>query len=107
MLRTAAPTGWFLTVIYVIMAKNTITRRLFPQKKRRNRADARSQIVEKNPALRFFDSLKIPGSLLPGILLHVQETAEEQIIGRHMTVHAPENLFVKIKLDGFTHQLLI
>ena len=50
MLRTAAPTGWFLTVIYVIMAKNTITRRLFPQKKRRNRAEARSQIVEKNPA---------------------------------------------------------
>jgi len=30
----------------------------FPQKKRRNRAEARSRIVEKNPAKRFFDSLK-------------------------------------------------
>ena len=56
-LRTAAPTGWFLAVIYVIMVKNTLTRRLFPQKKRRNRAEARHQIVEKNPAKRFFDSL--------------------------------------------------
>ena len=59
-LRAAAPTGWFLTVIYVIMAKNTITRRLFPQKKRRNRAEARNQIVEKKPAQRFFDSLENP-----------------------------------------------
>ena len=58
MLRTAAPTGWFLTVIYVIMVKKTLTRRLFPQKKRRNRVEARSQIVEKNPAQRFFGSLK-------------------------------------------------
>jgi antitoxin (DNA-binding transcriptional repressor) of toxin-antitoxin stability system len=40
------------------MVKNTPIRRLFPQKKRRNRAEARSQIVEKNPAKRFFDSLK-------------------------------------------------
>ena len=51
-LRAAAPTGWFLAVIYVIMVKNTPIRRLFPQKKRRNRAEARSQIVEKNPAAR-------------------------------------------------------
>ena len=57
-LRAAAPTGWFLAVIYLIMVKNTPIRRLFPQKKRRNRAEARSQIVEKNPAKRFFDSLK-------------------------------------------------
>ncbi|MBO4929808.1 MAG: hypothetical protein J6D61_05140, partial [Clostridia bacterium] len=56
-LRAAAPTGWFLAVIYVIMVKNTLTRRLFPQKKWRNRAEARSQVVEKNPAQRFFDSL--------------------------------------------------
>ena len=47
-----------MAVIYVIMVKNTPIRRLFPQKKRRNRAEARSQIVEKNPAKRFFDSLK-------------------------------------------------
>jgi len=39
------------------MVKNTPIRQLFPQKKRRNRAEARSQIVEKNPAKRFFDSL--------------------------------------------------
>jgi hypothetical protein len=56
-LRAAAPTGWFLAVIYVIMVKNTLTRLLFPQKKWRNRAEARCQIVEKNPAQRFFDSL--------------------------------------------------
>ena len=37
-LRAAAPTGWFLAVIYVIMVKNTIIRWLFPQKKWRNRA---------------------------------------------------------------------
>ena len=37
-LGTAAPTGWFLAVIYVIMVKNTPIRRLFLQKKRRNRA---------------------------------------------------------------------
>ena len=62
-LRTAAPTGWFLAVIYVIMVKNIIIRLLFPKKKRRDRADARNQIVEKNPASeakRFFDSLNTP-----------------------------------------------
>ena len=32
MLRTAAPTGWFLTVIYVIMAKNTIPADFFRRK---------------------------------------------------------------------------
>ena len=51
-LRAAAPTGWFLVVIYVIIVKNTPIRRLFPQKKRRNHAEARIQIVEKNPAAR-------------------------------------------------------
>ena len=40
-LRAAAPTGWFLAVIYVIMVKNN-----------------RFSFVEKNPAKRFFDSLK-------------------------------------------------
>ena len=29
----------------------------FPQKTQRNRAEARCQIVEKNPAKRFFDSI--------------------------------------------------
>ena len=46
-----------MAVIYVIMVKNTLTHLLFPQKKWRNRAEARCQIVEKNPAQRFFDSL--------------------------------------------------
>ena len=42
-LRAAAPTGWFLAVIYVIMVKNN-----------------RFSFVEKNPAKRFFDSLSMP-----------------------------------------------
>ena len=70
MLRTAAPTRSFLAVIYVIMVKNTITRRLFLRKKRRNRAEARSLIVEKNPAKRFFDNLIAPWRL-PGGLSYV------------------------------------
>jgi hypothetical protein len=51
------------------MVKNTLTRRLFPQKKRRNRVEARSQIVEKNPAQRFFDSLKKSAGIKPALLL--------------------------------------
>ena len=31
-LRTAAPTGWFLAVIYVIMVKNIVTRWIFRKK---------------------------------------------------------------------------
>ena len=32
--RTAAPTGWFLAVICVIMVKNTVTRWIFRRKSR-------------------------------------------------------------------------
>lgn len=39
------PTGSFLAVIYVIMIKNTPTRRLFSQKKRRNRVTAQSPLT--------------------------------------------------------------
>ena len=74
-LRTAAPTGSFLAAIYVIMVKNTITRRLFPQKKRRNRTEARSLIVEKNPAKRFFDSLARTTPVSEWFLLQVGDSA--------------------------------
>jgi hypothetical protein len=53
------------------MVKNTPIRRLFPQKKRRNRAEARSQIVEKNPVKRFFDRLKIACPTGQAIFIHL------------------------------------
>ena len=44
---------------------------LFIYKKRRNRAEARSQTVEKNPAQRFFDSLQCLRGNLGGLFLSV------------------------------------
>ena len=48
---------WFLSVICVIMGKNTLTRLLF-RKKAAKPARRPAPAVEKNPAKRFFDSLQ-------------------------------------------------
>jgi len=59
--RTAAPTGWFLAVIYVIMVKNTITRRIFRRKSGETapqRGAKLSKRTQRHAVTRFFDSLK-------------------------------------------------
>ena len=57
-LRTAAPTGWFLAVIYVIMVKNTVTCCVFRRKSNETAPKRGTKLSKRTQqAQRFFDSL--------------------------------------------------